>query len=99
MNQRGKPHSEDENQKTEETGSTEGARMALRPDLVLRRPLSGITPGGDADPTPQLLVVVTYPPGQGLEKPVAGKVWKASPAPAYLNPLDRIDQGKMPCTK
>lgn len=47
----------------------------LRPDLVLRRP-----PGtADADTTPQLLVV-TYPPGQDLEKPVAGKVWKASPA-------------------
>lgn len=52
----------------------------LRPDLVLRRPLSGTTPGtADADTTPQLLVV-TYPPGQDLEKPVAGKVWKASPA-------------------
>lgn len=47
----------------------------LRPDLVLRRP-----PGtADADTTPQLLVV-TYPPAQDLEKPVAGKVWKASPA-------------------
>ena len=48
----------------------------LRPDLVLRRP-----PGStaDGDPTPQL-VVVTYPPTQDLEKPVAGKVWKASPA-------------------
>lgn len=56
----------------------------LRPDLVLRRPLSGntlsgTTPGTDADTTPQLLVV-TYPPGQDLEKPVTGKVWKASPA-------------------
>jgi hypothetical protein len=52
----------------------------LRPDLVLRRPLSGTTPGtADADTTPQLLVVI-YPPGQDLEKPVAGKVWKASPA-------------------
>jgi hypothetical protein len=48
----------------------------LRPDLVLRRP-SGST--ADADTTPQLLVV-TYPPTQDLEKPVAGKVWKASPA-------------------
>ena len=46
----------------------------LRPDLVLRRPQ-----GGEADTTPQLLVV-TYPPAQHLEKPVAGKVWKASPA-------------------
>jgi hypothetical protein len=46
----------------------------LRPDLVLRRP-----PGGDGDTTPQLLVV-TYPPAQDLEKPVAGKIWKASPA-------------------
>ena len=52
----------------------------LRPDLVLRRPLSGTTPGtADADTTPQLLVV-SYPPTQDLEKPVAGKVWKASPA-------------------
>ena len=47
----------------------------LRPDLVLRRPLSGTTPGTvDTDSTPQLLVV-TYPPAQDLEKPVAGKVW------------------------
>jgi hypothetical protein len=47
----------------------------LRPDLVLRRP-----PGtAEADSTPQVLVVA-YPPGQDLEKPVAGKVWKASPA-------------------
>ncbi|MEX1115857.1 MAG: hypothetical protein WEB53_11455 [Akkermansiaceae bacterium] len=51
----------------------------LRPDLVLRRSLNGTTAGGDAETTPQLLVV-TYPPGQGLEKPVAGKIWKASPA-------------------
>jgi hypothetical protein len=51
----------------------------LRPDLVLRRPRSGTTPGVDADTTPQLLIV-TYPPGQDLEKPVAGKIWKASPA-------------------
>jgi hypothetical protein len=52
----------------------------LRPDLVLRRPLSSTTPGTpDADTSPQILVV-TYPPGQDLEKPVAGKVWKASPA-------------------
>ena len=48
----------------------------LRPDLVLRRP-PGSTAEGDS--TPQLLVV-TYPPTQDLEKPVAGKVWKASPA-------------------
>jgi hypothetical protein len=46
----------------------------LRPDLVLRRP-----PGSEGDSAPQILVV-TYPPGQDLEKPVAGKVWKASPA-------------------
>lgn len=48
----------------------------LRPDLVLRRP-PGSTADGDS--TPQLLVV-TYPPTQDLEKPVAGKVWKSSPA-------------------
>ena len=48
----------------------------LRPDLVLRRSQGGTA---DADTTPQLLVV-TYPPAQNLEKPVAGKVWKASPA-------------------
>ena len=46
----------------------------LRPDLVLRRPA-----GGEGDSNPQLLVV-TYPPAQDLEKPVAGKIWKASPA-------------------
>ena len=46
----------------------------LRPDLVLRRPT-----GGEGYSNPQLLVV-TYPPTQDLEKPVAGKVWKASPA-------------------
>ncbi len=58
----------------------------LRPDLVLRRP-SGTA---DADTTPQILVV-TYPPTQDLEKPVAGKVWKASPATRMTELLHATD--------
>lgn len=46
----------------------------LRPDFVLRRPL-----GSEGDTAPQLLVT-TYSPIQDLEKPVNGKIWKASPA-------------------
>jgi len=52
----------------------------LRPDLVLRRPLSGTTPATTDDDTAPQILVVTYPPAQDLEKPVAGKIWKSSPA-------------------
>jgi hypothetical protein len=44
----------------------------LRPDIVLRH--------READHKPVLLIGI-YPPEQDLEKPVSGKLWKASAAP------------------
>jgi hypothetical protein len=45
----------------------------LRPDLVIK------TPAGRTDAGKAQLVVQLYPASQHLEKPVAGKSWKASP--------------------
>jgi hypothetical protein len=45
----------------------------LRPDLVIK------TPAGRSDAGKARLFVQIYPASQNLEKPVAGKSWKASP--------------------
>ena len=45
----------------------------LRPDLVIKNP------AGRSDAGKARLFVQVYPANQNLEKPVAGKTWKASP--------------------
>jgi len=54
----------------------------LRPDLALK--------GRANDQKPALLVCV-YPPNQDLEKPVAGKFWKASPGTRMMELLHAAD--------
>lgn len=46
----------------------------LRPDIVV------LPPQGNAGAEGTQLLIQIYPPGQGLDTPVAGKHWKASPA-------------------
>src|SRR5271166_2130788 len=53
----------------------------LRPDLVVRNPEGGVNAGKVR------LLVKTYPPTQGLEKPIAGRHWKASPATRMMELL------------
>ena len=53
----------------------------LRPDLVVRNPEGGVNAGKVR------LLVKTYPPTQGLEKPIAGRHWKASPATRVMELL------------
>jgi len=53
----------------------------LRPDLVVRNPEGGVNAGKVR------LIVKTYPPTQGLEKPIAGRHWKASPATRMMELL------------
>ena len=53
----------------------------LRPDLVVRNPEGGANAGK------LRLLVKTYPPTQGLEKPIAGRHWKASPATRMMELL------------
>ena len=53
----------------------------LRPDFVVRNP------DGAADAGKARLLVQTYPCVQNLEKPVAGKHWKASPATRMMELL------------
>ena len=50
----------------------------LRPDFVLADP---------ADAARPRLLVQVYPPGQHLDKPVAGHTWKASPATRMMDLL------------
>lgn len=54
----------------------------LRPDIAIREP--------DPPHKPRLLIQV-YPPQQDLEKPVAGKTWKASPASRMAELLRGVD--------
>ena len=54
----------------------------LRPDIVLKH--------GDADGKPILLVAL-YPPEQDLEKPVSGKLWKATPGTRMMELLHAAD--------
>ena len=65
----------------------------LRPDLVVRNPEGGANAGKVR------LLVKTYPPTQGLEKPIDGRHWKASPAtrddgtaPRHGDPAGSLDQ-------
>src|SRR5271166_2925505 len=53
----------------------------LRPDLVVRNPEGGVNAGKVR------LLVKTYPPTQGLEKPIPGRHWKASPATRMMELL------------
>ena len=53
----------------------------LRSDLVVRNP-EGAANAGQAR-----LLVKTYPPSQGLEKPIPGRHWKASPATRMMELL------------
>ena len=53
----------------------------LRPDLVVRNPEGGANAGKVR------LLVKTYPPTQGLEKPIDGRHWKASPATRMMELL------------
>ena len=53
----------------------------LRPDLVVRNPEGGANVGKSR------LLVKTYPPSQGLEKPIPGRHWKASPATRMMELL------------
>ncbi len=57
----------------------------LRPDVVVRNP-EGVPGAGK----PRLLVQV-YPPEQNLEKPIAGRHWKASPATRMMELLHATD--------
>jgi hypothetical protein len=54
----------------------------LRPDWVLKRK--------DSDSRPQLLISL-YPSSQKLDGPVAGKVWKATPATRTMELLHATD--------
>ena len=54
----------------------------LRPDFALRH--------READKKPPLLIGI-YPPKQDLEKPVTGKLWKASPATRMMELLHAAD--------
>jgi hypothetical protein len=56
----------------------------LRPDFVVRNP------DGAADAGKARLLVQTYPCKQELEKPVAGKHWKASPATRMMEFLHQL---------
>jgi hypothetical protein len=53
----------------------------LRPDVVVRNPDAGKT----------RLLIQTYPPEQSLEKPLAGRHWKASPATRMMELLHATD--------
>jgi hypothetical protein len=53
----------------------------LRPDLVVRNPEG--TPGAGK----ARLLVQVYPPTQGLDKPICGRHWKASPATRMMELL------------
>lgn len=53
----------------------------IQPDMVLKR---------DTDALPSLLISI-YPPGQSLDGPIAGKVWKACPGTRMMELLHATD--------
>lgn len=53
----------------------------LSPDLVL------VNPKGDSNPGKPRLLIQLLPAGQGLEKPLSGQRWKASPATRMMELL------------
>jgi PLD-like domain len=57
----------------------------LRPDLVVRNP------EGTSDASKVRMLVQVYPVTQGLEKPVLGRHWKASPATRMMELLHATD--------
>jgi hypothetical protein len=57
----------------------------LKPDFLVRNPQDASSPG-----KPRLLLQV-YPAAQDLEKPVAGRHWKASPATRMMELLHGTD--------
>ena len=59
-----------------------GVSEVLRPDMVLKR--------SDADGKPILLVAL-YPPEQDLEKPISGKLWKATAGTRMMELLHAAD--------
>ena len=63
----------------------------LRPDLVIKNP-AGRTDAGKAR-----LFVQVYPASQRLEKPVAGKSWKASPDTRMAELLRSHGRPSWPC--
>jgi len=71
----------------------------LRPDVVVRNPLEreawGVEGGAKNPPRPTphapRLLVQVYPPEQNLEKPIAGRHWKASPATRMMELLHATD--------
>lgn len=68
-----------------------------RPDLVLRRPASpSPRPGGEGrgeagSSQKPLLLIQIYPHSQDLAKPLAGKLWKASPGTRMTELLHATD--------
>src|SRR5262245_43432011 len=54
----------------------------LRPDMVLKR--------NESDDRPVLMVAV-YPPEQDLEKPISGKLWKATAGTRMMELLHAVD--------
>ena len=57
----------------------------LRPDIIVRNPEDA------PDPGKARLLVQTYPLDQNLERPVAGRHWKASPATRMMELLHSTD--------
>src|SRR2546422_4026108 len=57
----------------------------LRPDVIIRHPAHGPQAGQVR------LLLQTYPCTQGLEKPVVGRHWKASPATRMMELLHATD--------
>lgn len=57
----------------------------LRPDLAL------LAPGGGDTTGPAQLLIASYPDSQSLDKPVAGKHWKATPATRMMELLHGSD--------
>lgn len=57
----------------------------LRPDFLVRNPEDVPDPGKTR------LLIQVYPTEQGLEKPVAGRHWKASPATRMMELLHAVD--------